>query len=995
MWLPQTPLSEDCLFLNVWVPHPRPSSPAPILFWIHGGGGFLTGSASVGLYNGASLAASENVLVVSINYRLGVLGFLSLPPASPGNMGLWDQHLALSWIKENAAAFGGDPNRLTLFGHNSGAVSVGLHLLSPQSRPLFAQAVLQSGTANAFWAWMSPEKAKQKTLAFSQRLGCAEGEENAVVRCLQEKDAAKFTQHELSMVTESKFLLDLPFLPTTDGEFLTDDPKTLLGTGRIQVKPTLIGVTSDEASTFVPFLFPNTTDGLIARDQLLKAIKMTLRTVAEEDIEAVAQRYSEGDHSPAQYRSAMTQALTDYIFVCPASEFAAKSQEAGSRMYVYYFTHHTSGSVFPEWIGAPHGSEVPYVFGTLELAIVAANRTYTEPEAALSRRMMRYWAEFSRSGKPTGLGAKETEWPVYDAALQNFFHLSTESSQATQISPTQKCDFLKAHSLKPAAAMPVLLSSCLALFFLVSCLASSEEDIVVITSTGPIKGKQVPAGSGNATAYLGIPYAEPPVGKLRFQKPLPHQPWSHVLEATSYGSPCYQQNSLHDPYMKMWFPDTPPSEDCLFLNIWVPHPRPATPMPLLVWIHGGGFFAGASSMDLYNGALLAATENVIVASMNYRLGILGFLYSPPDAPGNMGLWDQHLALKWVKENAAAFGGDPARVTLVGHSAGAASVGFHLLSPASQPLFAQAVMQSGAPNSLWAWEPPKKAALSIKFLMKETDCGLKNHSVVVSCLQGLDAGDDVFYRMDALFKPTPDGDFLPDEPLKLLQTGQVQTKPLLFGVTSDDGSIFVFSPGRPNNDEILTWEELLEKTKVIMTQPLEDDVVKAVALKYSEDGHGPERYRGALAQFCKDHFFFCPLMEFAASMATSGNPIYGYSFNHYISGSIWSEWMGAVHGAEVPYLFGTLSALPGRNHTTTEADTALIQRMMRYWADFARTGNPTGSIPGKVQWPLYNATEQKFFHISTEAPQVMQLSPAHQCQFLKTHLFNTTQREREE
>nr|XP_020667972.1 cholinesterase-like isoform X1 [Pogona vitticeps] len=450
VWLPQTPLSEDCLFLNVWVPRPRPSSPAPILFWIHGGGGFLIGSASVGLYNGASLAATENVIVVSINYRLGALGFLSLPPASPGNMGLWDQHLALRWIRENAAAFGGDPNQVTILGQNSGAVSVGLHLLSPHSGPLFARAVLQSGAANVAWAWMNPEKAKQKALVISQRLGCAEGNEHAVVRCLQEKDAADFTQHELSMVLESKFILDLPFLPTTDGEFLTDDPEKLLGSGHIQVKPTLIGVTSDEASTFLPYLFPNTTDGLITWDQLLKGIRMTLQRATEEDIEAVAQKYSEGDPGPARYRSALSRAILDYSFLCPVAEFAAKSQESGSPVYVYSFAHHTSGSVFPEWIGAPHGAELPYVFGTLESA-VGVNQTYTEAEAALSRRMMRYWAEFSRSGKPTGSGAKEKEWPLYDATEQNFFRLTTDSPQATQISLTQKCGFLKTHSLKPDA----------------------------------------------------------------------------------------------------------------------------------------------------------------------------------------------------------------------------------------------------------------------------------------------------------------------------------------------------------------------------------------------------------------------------------------------------------------------------------------------------------------------------------------------------------------
>uniref|UniRef100_A0ACB8EG57 Uncharacterized protein n=1 Tax=Sphaerodactylus townsendi TaxID=933632 RepID=A0ACB8EG57_9SAUR len=212
------------------------------------------------------------------------------------------------------------------------------------------------------------------------------------------------------------------------------------------------------------------------------------------------------------------------------------------------------------------------------------------------------------------------------------------------------------------------------------------------------------------TAFLGIPYAEPPEGTLRFQKPRPHQPWSHILQATSFGHSCYQQSL--DPSSDELYSESestlPLSEDCLFLNIWVPHPRPSAPASVLVWIHGGGFLSGSGSLDR---SYLAATENIIVASMNYRLSALGFLSLPPEAPGNIGLWDQHLALSWLKENMAAFGGDPTRITLGGQSAGAASVGFHLLSPVSQDLFAQATLQSGASISPWAWVNPKETQLT--------------------------------------------------------------------------------------------------------------------------------------------------------------------------------------------------------------------------------------------------------------------------------------------
>ncbi|XP_015279094.1 PREDICTED: cholinesterase-like, partial [Gekko japonicus] len=309
------------------------------------------------------------------------------------------------------------------------------------------------------------------------------------------------------------------------------------------------------------------------------------------------------------------------------------------------------------------------------------------------------------------------------------------------------------------------------LFPLASNSASEGDDTIVVTSSGPIKGRRLQVGSGSVTAYLGIPYAEPPVGKLRFQKPLPHQPWSQVLEATSFGNSCSQFLFPDSPQSSMWTVWPPLSENCLFLNIWAPHPRPPTPVPVLVWIHGGGYITGTSSLEMYNGASLAAEEDLVVVSLNYRLGALGFLSLPPSAPGNAGLWDQQLALKWVKENAASFGGDPTRVTIFGHSAGGALVGFHLLSPESQPLFARAVMQSGTMNAVWAWTSPEEAKQKALDLAQKLGCIQDDGADVVTCLQGKDVGGFTQYELSALnntmllyfpFTPTTDGEFLPKD-----------------------------------------------------------------------------------------------------------------------------------------------------------------------------------------------------------------------------------------
>ncbi|XP_070792795.1 cholinesterase-like [Pituophis catenifer annectens] len=523
----------------------------------------------------------------------------------------------------------------------------------------------------------------------------------------------------------------------------------------------------------------------------------------------------------------------------------------------------------------------------------------------------------------------------------------------------------------------------LSFFFFLSlvCKCASNNDTPIVTSSGPIKGKIVLTRSGSVTAYLGIPYAEPPVNKLRFQKPVPRQPWSEVLEATSFGNSCPQTNISGLPDKDIWVANTPLSEDCLFLNIWAPHPRPSRPVPVLVWIPGMGFITGTGSLDIYNGAILSATEKVIVVSMNYRLGGLGFLYLPPYAPGNVGLWDQHLALKWLKENIALFGGDPAQLTLVGQSAGAVLVSCHLLSPLSQPLFARAVLQSGVPNAIWPWKSPQEARTDAIMLSKQVGCAKDNDRAVVSCLQEIDFTHENFTHLILINSLTTDGHFLPGKVPNLLDTAILQGKPILTGVTDDEGSAFVLLmyPSTKTNGGILTWEQLLQGVTITLRRGTTKEVARTVAQKFSEANH--EHYRLAFSQYMRDYFMVCPLIELAAKIRKARKPVHVYSFSHHPSGSGWPEWVGTPHGAEIPYVFGTMAS--ATNRSITEAEEALSCQTMRYWAQFARGGTPTGSKPDEVQWPLYDATEQNFFHISTGAPQIKRLSPAPLCDFLAT------------
>ncbi|XP_070789555.1 cholinesterase-like [Pituophis catenifer annectens] len=548
---------------------------------------------------------------------------------------------------------------------------------------------------------------------------------------------------------------------------------------------------------------------------------------------------------------------------------------------------------------------------------------------------------------------------------------------------------------RPAVAMPCLLCPsllcCLLLLLLPFPLASSSAskgDTVVRTSSGPIKGKQVLVGLRSVTAYLGIPYAEPPLGKLRFQKPLPHQPWKQTLEATSFGNSCPQFISRDVPEADIWSPKTPLSEDCLSLNIWVPHPQPSSPVPVLVWIHGGSYAFGTSSVDVFNGAPLAATENVIVVTINYRLGALGFLYLPPAAPGNLGLWDQQLALKWVKENAAAFGGDPSRVTILGHSAGGSCANLQLLAPKSQDFFAQVVIQSGTANAYWALRSPEEAKrLSLEFVHL-LGCSKDNVISIEHCLQTKNVSELIRHEIamsfkgllaDFPFRPIIDGEFLLGDPEKLMEEGQFQAKPVLIGETSDEAATYVHYLFPNTTHNLINWEQLLKGIQLLAPNATED-FIRTIALKYSEGNNGPAKYRSAMSQFYTDRIYACPMREAAGNIRKSGSPVYAYVFTHRPSWSVWPEWITASHGADVPFVFGTLESTLPFNRTYTEAEARLSHKIMHYWAEFARTGNPTGSAASKDEWPLYNAAEQNFFLLNTEP---FQERVKEHCDFLKS------------
>ncbi|XP_045153484.1 cholinesterase isoform X2 [Echinops telfairi] len=524
--------------------------------------------------------------------------------------------------------------------------------------------------------------------------------------------------------------------------------------------------------------------------------------------------------------------------------------------------------------------------------------------------------------------------------------------------------------------------------------SQTAEDIVIATKSGRVRGMNLSVLGGAVTAFLGIPYAQPPIGRLRFKKPQSLPKWSNIWNATKYANSCYQNIDQSFPGFlgsEMWNPNTDLSEDCLYLNVWSPAPKPKN-ATVMVWIYGGGFQTGTSSLHVYDGKFLARVERVIVVSMNYRVGALGFLALPgnPEAPGNMGLFDQQLALEWVQKNIAAFGGNPKSVTLFGESAGAGSVGLHLLSPRSHPFFTRAILQSGSPNAPWAVTSPYEARNRTLTLAKFLGCSRENETEIIKCLQNKEPQEillnEVFVvSFESLllvnFGPTVDGDFLTDMPDTLLQLGQVKQTQLLVGVNKDEGTAFLVygAPGfSKDNNSIISREQFQEGLRLFF--PGVSDVAKeAILFHYTDwlDDQRPEHYREALDDVIGDYNFICSALEFARKFSELGQSTFFYYFEHQSSKLPWPQWMGVMHGYEIEFIFG----LPlERNVSYTRAEEILSRSIMKRWANFAKYGNPNGIQNNGTRWPVFKSTEQKYLTLNTESSRISTKLRAQQCRF---------------
>ncbi|HEY7015002.1 MAG TPA: carboxylesterase family protein [Streptosporangiaceae bacterium] len=457
----------------------------------------------------------------------------------------------------------------------------------------------------------------------------------------------------------------------------------------------------------------------------------------------------------------------------------------------------------------------------------------------------------------------------------------------------------------------------------------------VTTRYGRVRGRW----RDGVASFLGVPYAASPTGPLRFRPPAPPPAWDGIREADRFGAT--PPKPRYAPPFDVLLPEPDiPGDDWLTVNVWTPDPGRAG-LPVMVWIHGGAYSNGNSAIPMYDGHAFAR-DGAVLVSLNYRLGVDGFALLP-DAPANRGLLDQIAALEWVRDNIAAFGGDPGNVTVFGESAGAMSVTTLLSLPRAQGLFARAIMQSGAAQ---AAADPADAALVAKELglavgREATAASLAEVSLPDLIHAHVVVRDALFSQPDPVrfgasvvastmaFIPVIDGDLIPVHPLTAITAGAGSSVPVLTGTTTDEYRLFLMPTGLAG---YVTDEGLAGVLALLGIEPAVGDLYRA---------NRPQAAPGdLLAAVLTDRYFRLPALAVAEARAAGPAATYVYEF-------AWPSpihGLGACHSLDIPFVFDNLFAEGAGQALGPHPPAGLASQMHGAWLDFARSGDPG--------WPTY-------------------------------------------
>lgn len=532
---------------------------------------------------------------------------------------------------------------------------------------------------------------------------------------------------------------------------------------------------------------------------------------------------------------------------------------------------------------------------------------------------------------------------------------------------------------------------------LTSCCSSPCEDLIVELKQGKLRGREFQSVLTKTEyyAFLGIPFAKPPVGELRFQAPEPATSWDGVYDATTERGICQQVDFL---FKKIVIG----SEDCLYLNVFTPSPPCKTdePKPVMVFIHGGGFCLGSGSRKAYSADYLTPRD-VILVTINYRLQVLGFLnLGLPECPGNVGLKDQVLALKWVKDNIAQFGGDPENITIFGESAGGSAVHYHLLSPMSKGLFNKAIMQSGTSICSWSitynpldqafdvgrrcgYQGTDKKEL-LQYLKK-----LPAKKLTVAGVDMILAYRDKYPARIANISPSveeiKEGAFLPDFPENLCKSAT--PVPTIFGVNDKEGMLLFVEMHKKLMHKVREDFTLVVTDNFKVDPALVPELSTKIKQFYFGDKEVGMDTAYELIDLYTDIYFYCTY-EALDFLINSDHPPYIYEFaysgklnflSRLVNFNKKTKLKGAAHADELFYLFHPL-VMPF--HPKLEGDCfKVIENMSRMWTNFAKRGNPSHVI----DWKPSTSSEPCYLQITDDLKMIEGKLFGKRLEFLKNLL----------
>ncbi|XP_054163854.1 acetylcholinesterase-like [Oppia nitens] len=499
-------------------------------------------------------------------------------------------------------------------------------------------------------------------------------------------------------------------------------------------------------------------------------------------------------------------------------------------------------------------------------------------------------------------------------------------------------------------------------------LSDSLNSVIVSTNSGKIRGKIHEVLGVKVNTFLGIPYGKAPTGVLRFRRTQPVKPWTNILNATRLPAACIQSE-----YTQKLFPvkilNYELSEDCLYMNIWTPVTNESS-LPVMVWIHGGMFTIGSVGVDEYDGSVLASFGNVIVVSIQYRLGLFGFLDLETDEiPGNMGLSDQAMAIKWIYDNIDNFGGDSKSITLMGQSAGGISIGLHMMTD-TKKYFKRVILESGSSmllNQVYGrgHKVAEEFVRKIGCLPEGTDI-YDAPELIVKCIDTVSlkkisqAQQEMVTNNPVPFLPTIPSDFVENFPTESNENITYNQKDFLIGFNQDEGTLILHLayPKNYTRTTVPIINTLDEARNAIVMMAVDGGFPEmqaksmAAVLLNGNETDTPENWARKIASVFGDIMFICPTLSFADKFSALNSTVYMYIFTHRAHNSVWGKWMGVTHHDELNYVFGVPLRYP---NMFDGQDINFSKRLIKTWTQFAKTGS-VSPIDYQHDWHSYDSSK---------------------------------------